>query len=314
MSGKSAEGLLDKMSGGGGGGAATQRAVQRKGGPGTKEGITGGKVDLEDYSGGREPNADEVAKAKRDGAGDDIKSMAKQVELISTGTARSERDMLSAIKAGTTPRYIARVGARDDFSWGTFGNPTKPFIFATEPADLRGAKPAEAMLKVGWEKSWITPKVGKEIVVCIFDTTKSVPNKDLPDKTSKVKQGRMEWPQLTAKALGDSKFIRAAAAKGIDKAELPDLMNICSLTPVKGDFKTDDPDKKRKCGILRGIIDEVYSANALYSGMGATIEESGKLGGREVMVEENGTGLKLTPSNHSFASLGTLTQEECDKI
>src|SRR5690606_22540805 len=109
-----------------------------------------------------------------------------------------------------------------------------PFVFATEPADLRGCKPGEAMYKVGWTKQWIEPAIGQEIVVCIFDTHQAVPARDGSGRDTVVEQGKMEWPELTAKALSDAAFLDAAEARGIDGDELPALLRICAETPVKG--------------------------------------------------------------------------------
>ena len=65
---------------------------------------------------------------------------------------------------------------------------------------------------------------------------------------------------------------------------------------------------------LRNLIDRAYGANDLYTGMGATMDEGGALGGREVMLQPNGTGLKLTPDNHRRVSLGVMTQAQFDAL
>lgn len=304
-----------------GAGQVQQRAaggvVQRKRVPEAHptRGLTGGQTSLEDFSGGAEPGADAVAKAQRDAAAEDQMSLAAQVASITTQTARSESDMLAAIKAGTTPRYVARVGPLAGFQqYMCFGNPGRPFIFATEPGDLRGSKPGEAMLKVGWTESWIRPNVGKEIVVCVFDTSVAVPDKDDPSQDKKVNQGRMEWPQLSAKALGDSGFVRACTAKGMSREDISEAFDVLANTPVKADPNTSDATVAQNAKIIRVLIDKFYGANELYTGMGATLTQHGDIGGREVMIEHNGTGLKLVPGNHDFASLGKLTQDEVDSL
>jgi hypothetical protein len=221
--------------------------------------------------------------------------------------------MLAACEAGHAPRFIARVGPRDGFGRGSFANPNRPFVFATEPADLRGQTPAHAMFKVGWTKDWIRPNIGKEIVVCILDTTVAIDNPANATK-NKVQQGRMEWPDLRAAALADPAFITAAGARGLTQAELPDLFDICSKTPVGGTPRTPDPVKQAHCRILRELIDQQYGANALYTGMGATLQGDGHLGGREVMIRPNGTGLRLTADNHVMVSLGNLSQADYDSL
>lgn len=82
----------------------------------------------------------------------------------------------------------------------------------------------------------------------------------------------------------------------------------------KGEPRTADPTQKKNCLIVRELIDSLYGANQLYTGMGATLQENGQLGGREVMITENGTGLKLTPDNHVLVSLGTMTQADYDSL
>lgn len=286
-------------------------------------GISGGKVGLADFL-GTEPSKAEIARVSAEGARDDKATLAAHTSAISTGVARNERDMLIAIHSGNLPRYIARVSPRKSFGYGTFANPNRPFCFATEPADLRGVKPAEAMFKVGWTREWIEPNLGEEIVICIFDTHRAVPaHETAGPKAAKdtqapqgsvVEQGKMGWPELTAVALADAKFIDAAEAKGIDKKDLAELFTICSQTPVKGDPRTRDTTKKRNCIILRELIDSLYGANRLYTGMGATMQENGKLGGREVMVKPSGTGLRLVDGNHVLVSIGTVTQEQLDVL
>jgi hypothetical protein len=283
------------------------KAIQKK------DGLTDGKVTREDFAGKATADKGDKDAHEAHAKADNEATLAQHASDITKGEARSEAEMLAAVEKGAYPRFIARVGPRDNFSYGSFANPGRPFVFATEPADLRGLKPAMAMYKVGWTKEWIKPNIGKEIVVCVFDTTVAVENPAEGTK-KKVEQGKMEWPELKAAAIADSKFKTAAEAKGITLAELPELFDICSQTPVKGDFRTGDAAKKQKCGVLREIIDSQYGANALYTGMGATLRQDGGLGGREVMIRPNGTGLKLTPDNHTFASLGTMSQGDYDSL
>ncbi len=278
----------------------------------TAEGISGGKVTHEDFLGAPASDAD-LTRAREVAAAEDAQSLDQQAASITTGSARSERDMLLAIQNGEAPRFIARVGPENNFTdHGSFANPNRPFAFATEPSDLRGISPAEAMYRVGWTREWIEPNIGKDITVAVLDTTVAVPTAD--GATPRVEQGRMEWPELTSAALADSNFRDAAEARGLDPADLPELFEIAAQTPVRGTPATSDPELSRQVTILRGLIDRQYGANDLYTGMGATMREDGQLGGREVMIRPNGTGLALTPDNHRLVSLGVLTREHFDAL
>ena len=205
--------------GGSGSGAVQAKAIaiQKKDDP---KGLANGNVTRHDFMGGHGPNPADTAKAQADAHTDDGMTLAQQGASIKTGTVRSEAEMLAACEAGHYPRFIARVSPTDDFTrYSAFGNAGRPFVFATEPANLRGVSAAHAMLKVGWEKSWILKSIGKDISVCIFDTTVAVPEPNTGAK--KVEQGKMEWPELKATALADSKFRDAAEAKGIKPSGSP---------------------------------------------------------------------------------------------
>jgi hypothetical protein len=279
--------------------------------PGTPDGITGGKVSHEDFLGTPATDAD-VAKAHTQAESERAMTLDEQAQAIATGSARSERDMLLAIQNGELPRFIARVGPDANFSRGTFANPNRPFSFAAEPADLRGLTPAEAMYKVGWTKDWIKPNIGKEIVICCLDTSVKVPGAS--GSGHNIEMGKMEWPELKVMAIADPNFALKARDAGIDPAELPALFDIAARTPVKGAPDTADPAQAARVLSLRDIIDDLYGANELYTGMGATMGEDGGLGGREIMMRPNGTGLKLTPDNHRLVSLGIMTQAQFDAL
>ncbi|HRE91476.1 MAG TPA: DUF4157 domain-containing protein [Myxococcota bacterium] len=291
VAGKSAEGLLGEK--GGGGGASVQKMVQRK--AGDPQGVTGGKVTLEDFAGGKVSESDK--KSARDAnASNDSKTLADMAKSVKTGTARSEREMLAAIAANTMPRYVARVGPKKNFTnYKSFGRPNE-FIFATEPSDLAGLGPAAAMYKVGWEKASIVQEAGNPIAICILDTKAVVPSKADASKTTQVGMGKMEWPQLKTKALGDSGFMADCAAVGITNVAA--CFDVWMQTPVKGDPKTSDPKLKGDCLKLRQVLNDKYGANPLYSGMGATVTEGGALGAREVMLTNNDSGFALTADNH----------------
>lgn len=310
VAGKSAAPILEQMTGGGGGGVQKKATQLKPADP--DKGISDGKVTLEDHNGGA---VGSVAKGKAglEQSKENSKTLSEQIQSIKTQAARSEKEMLAAIAAGGMPRYVARVDEISRFQGGTFGNPGREFVFATEPADLRGCKPGAALIKVGWTKAWLGGKIGKSIAVCILDTTKAVPTAGGPDK--KMAVGKMEWPEIIAKAMGDSKFKREAFAAGVkDEAELQTVFDIVKATPVKASPRSSDPALADKAGKVRKLLDTNYGANELYTGMGATMNTEGGLGAREVMVMNNGTGLKLTPDNHAIESLGTLTQGEFDSL
>lgn len=312
VQGKSAEGLLGKMAGGEKkGGGVQQRAVQQR--AGTAKGITGGKVTLEDFAGG--PIAESEKKSARDqNTANNAKTLEDMAKSVKTGGARSEREMLAAIAANTMPRYVARVGPKKNFTGHkTFGRPNE-FIFATEPSDLAGLSPVAAMYKVGWEKADIVKNAGEPIAICIFDTQMAVPAKSDASKTAKVGMGKMEWPQLKAKALGDSGFLSDCAAVGI--SDVAKCFDVWMQTPVKGDPKTSDPKLKEDCLKLRQVMTDKYGANPLYSGMGATVNEGGGLGAREVMVTRGDTGFALTPDNHVLLDTtpSTYTKSQAEAL
>ena len=126
--------------------------------------------------------------------------------------------------------------------------------------------------------------------------------------------GRMEWPELKSTALADQNFRDAAEAAGISPSELPGLFDIASQTPVRGEPATTDPATSTKVDQLRKLLDTSYGANDLYTGMGATLRETGELGAREIMLRPNGTGLRTTPDNSRKVNLGRMTQEHFDAL
>jgi len=74
------------------------------------------------------------------------------------------------------------------------------------------------------------------------------------------------------------------------------------------------PELAPKMEIVIELMDRMWSANRLYTGVGATMSESQKTGAREVMVKPNGTGLKLTDANSRKISLGVMTQKDVDAL
>lgn len=245
----------------------------------------------------------------------------------SAGTAvegsRTEEEMLAAIKANTAPRFLARVGPKKNFGYGTFGRPNE-FIFATEPADLIGCTPIEAMIKVGWAADDIKQHAaGLDIAVAVLDTSKALPNKDGPG-TAQMEVGKFEWPDIKARATGDADLkkdfldavnadnaIPTYTAGDIDML-LPRLIDIASQLAVGAEPSA--PTDKAMWGHLRDALKDSYGANRLYSGMGATVDENGNLGAREVMLSNNGTGFELTPENHRIIDLAPkFTAEDVDK-
>ncbi len=275
------------------------------------KGISDGKTTLEQFNGGE---VGHVAKGKAglEQSKDNSSTLADMAKSIKTQSARTEKEMLASIAAGGMPRFVARVDAAANFrTYGTFGNPTREFVFATEPADLRGCKPGAALIKVGWVKDWLKGKIGQEIGICILDTTKAVPAKD-GSGDKKMAVGKMEWPEIITKAMGDSDFKKAAVVAGCaDDKEIGAVLEVLKATPVKATPAYKNPTLALK---VRKLLDTHYGANELYTGMGATMNTEGGLGAREVMVMNNGTGLKLTPDNHIIESLGALTQGEYDSM
>jgi hypothetical protein len=279
-----------------------------------RQGISGGKKTIEDFYGG---SVGAVAKGKAglEHATEQNMSLVDQGKSIKTKTARNEKEMLASIANGQMPRYVARVNSRDGFTDRmTFGDARKEFIFATEPADLRGATPGGALIKVGWTKAWLKEKIGKEIVVCILDTQKAVPT-TTGNGDAQMTVHEMGWPEIIAKAMGDTRFKAEGNNQGIaDDAELRSALEVCKATPVKDTPNSADPALNQKAEKVRIMLNNFYGANELYTGMSATMNTQGQLGVREVMISNNDTGLKLTPQNHVLESLGTLSQQEYDNM
>lgn len=239
---------------------------------------------------------------------------------------RTEEEMLAAIKAGTAPRYLARVGPKENFTgYNTFGRPIQ-FIFATEPADLVGCTAIEAMIKVGWTAKDIKESAaGKAIAVSVVDTSKALPAKS-GSGTAKMDTGDFEWADLKAKAVGDSDFKKdifdrlnadaAVSARFPTQADLDaqisGIIDIAASLPVGQEPSA--PTDKVVWKHLRDALADNYGANRLYSGMGATIDEQNNLGAREVMVNNNDTGFALTPDNHRLIDIGpTFSADDVDR-
>jgi len=311
VSGQSAESLLDSSPSGASAGAVQEKPVQRA----SADGITGGKVTRGDFARGQK-GAGDTAAAQSAADAEDAMTLSQQVASIKTETARSEAEVLAAIKNGEMPRYIARVNSKKSFDdHNTFGNPYAPFVFATEPADLRGSTAIEGMLKVGWTTDWIQDKHDtgeKEIEVCILDTSVAVPpTADGSSPGGQVELGQVDWPEMKAQAMADPGFVAAMDASGVAPAVLPSVFDVAAATPVKGQPAS----MATEVAILREELDERFSANELYTGMGATYQETGELGGREVAVKENGTGLRLVSGNHQREELTPpLNQPDIDAI
>ncbi|MGN6104907.1 MAG: eCIS core domain-containing protein [Kofleriaceae bacterium] len=269
------------------------------------------KQTLDDFI-GIPANENEISGARSQAAREASMSLAEQSASIRTEQARSEREMLLAIKNGEMPRYIARVGPAS--SHATFANPNKPFVFATEPADLRGLAPAEAMWKVGWTREWIEPNIGKEIEVVILDTHNSITDPSDSSCAARVDVGGMVWEHLASAALSDRKFMRAAESVGITQQELIELFEHASGAPISESVARVGPARAGKMKEVTKLLEQHFSVNNLYTGIGSTMNESRQLGAREVMVRPNGTGLRLTPENHQKVSLGTLTQADFDAL
>ena len=248
-------------------------------------------------------------------------TITDQAGAIRTGHARSERDMLLSIKNREMPRYIARVGPKSDYP--TFANPKKQFIFATEPADLRGLTAAEALWNVGWERTWTEPHIGKEIEVTILDTHVVVPSEASNGSPAEPSGGTsgtrvvvdgMGWAELKPQVLADEAFIRAARAQGLEKSDVAELLDRATGAPISEAVERVGPEWTEKMETLMMLLDRAYSLNKLYTGIGATKDMRGHLHAREVMVRANGTGLRLTPANHTKVSIGVLTKDDFERV
>jgi hypothetical protein len=231
----------------------------------------------------------------------------QQAMWIQLGDARSEQDMLLAIQNGDMPRYLARVGPTSDhftFARGIdASNPDRAFAFATEPADLRGLTPAEALFKVGWTRDWAELSIGKDIQVSILDTqAKSI--SDEATHEPQVVVTKADWPALKAFALADPAFLDDVEARSISYYEADELFD---------QLAAGGPSSAKMEAML-GVLRARYSVNDLYTGDGATANAEGAMGAREVMVQSNGTGLSADTSNLVRVSVGTLTQDDFDRV
>lgn len=265
------------------------------------------KQTLDDFL-GAPASKTELAQARAQAEHESATSLSDHAALVRTGHARSEREMLLAIKNGEMPRYIARVGPAS--SHETFANPNREFVFATEPADLRGLTPAEALHKVGWTRDWAEPNVGKEVEITILDTHAGVSLANGEAGRSHVKVGGMEWSKLKHTALADPRFVARATAEGIPEAEVAGLFDRVADSWQPEAAVSGNIEHSPKAQILLDILDSLYSVNRLYTGISSTMNEAGHLGGREVMVRPNGTELRLTADNHRKVSLGVMTRSD----
>ena len=292
---------------------------------GNDPGLVGGKKTRDDFAKGSGAGGS-LSQAETAAAGQNVRNYNQMTldqvaaQVSGAGGAqqlpgRSEREMLAAIESGQMPRYVARVGLLSRmtvgaaFGGGRFGD--APTVFATEPADVIGCKPLEAMLKVGWTYDSILSIVaaGHEVGVCVFDTEKAIQTDPAdPNSQKKVGVGNFEWPQLIAKAKAHPAFKQDVTSQGIALTELDQIFQEVQNTPVGA------APASPKAGIVRKAMKDHLSANELYSGMGATVQESGKLGAREVALDNNGTNFKLTPDNHRAIALGKVKQDEMNAL
>ena len=248
---------------------------------------------------------DELARAKLAAQSEATLSLVDQASLIRSGQSRSERDMLLSIKNKEMPRYVARVGTASPYQ--TFANPAREFVFATEPADLRGLSPAQAMSKVGWPRAWIEDNIERETEVTILDT--SVTARD-----ARVEVGPVDWAGLHRSVLADDSFLRAAESRGLTRSDVDELLQCAANAPISEAISRAGQANAAKMETLMALLDKRYSVNSLYTGIGATMDESGQLGAREVMVRPGGTGFQLSPGNHVKVGLGKLTREDVEAL
>lgn len=206
------------------------------------------------------------------------------------------------------------MGTRASFDkHGTFADPRRGFSFATEPADLRGIRnPAEAMLKIGWTRDQIEANLGETIEICIFDTRAPIPLEG--GGQARVSVGQMMWRDLRQRAMADDSFVERMEFHGISRGEIERLFDFAERTPVRGQPRAENSLEARNVVLLRKELERFYGANELYSGMGATIEETGKLGGREIMIRPEETGLQLVEGNHERVEIDKVKQHHIDAI
>ena len=300
-------------------------------------GKTGGKASLADFSAEAGVTSDDV-----DAAGAKVEAMnAMSLEDMKAhlGKAkdtgpRSTKEMLAAIGSGVLPRWVARVGAKAGFERGTFGNPKANQIFATEPSDVAGLGPAEALVKVGWTPDQLGSQVGKEIAMCVLDTKKAAePPSDgaesaaggdaQADGGGAPQVTEMNWETLAEVAKDEANNKRLydqldslTGEDGIklEKGDLTTMFKLAAKTPVGAEPDTPDPTLKEKYKIFRKALGSGMAASELFSGMGATISETGDVGAREVMLMNNASSFKLSPENSVIHSLGTLNKAEVDAL
>lgn len=312
-------------------GDVQMRAVRRT--SAEMNGVVGGKVTLDDYANEAGVTDEDVASAGAGVEATNKKSLAEVVAEMkaSVGSAhplaRTEKEMLAAIKSGALPRYVARVHLAEKFKNDkTFGYSGGHQVFATEPADLLGLTPAQALVKVGWEPGQLLEHVGKEIAVCIFDTQTPVSTGAGGDGATKNTVTEMNWDTLEAavadkagngwfyKQLGKFTKDVEGTEVTVDEADLPRLFQLARTVPVGGMPKADAV-WRAKYEIFRDALSAGVAANKLYSGMGATVSGKGETGAREVMVMNDGTGFKLEPGvNCEIIDIGKLDQGELDGL
>ncbi len=322
VAGESAEALLDPFSGSGGGGEAVQLVG---------DGKTGGKVSLGDFA-----KAEGVTAADTNKAGENVGKMngmsLDEMKAHLGGPAknlgpRSTKEMLGAISSGVLPRWVARVGAKAGFDNGTFGNPGANQIFATEPSDVIGLSAAQALVKVGWTPGQLGGQVGKEIGLCVLDTQALAAPPSAGSATAAAPSAEgpvreMNWKTLAEAAKDETANARfynmlakysSEAAGVLSKSDLPAMFALAEKTPV-GATPDGDEQTVAKYTVFRQALGSGMAASELFSGMGATISETGKLGAREVMLMNQGSGFKLTPENSVIHSLGILNQTDVDAL
>lgn len=264
-------------------------------------------------------------------AGDNVKAMnamsLAEMQAYLGGPAknigpRSTKEMLGAILSGVLPRWVARVGAKSNFDGGHFGYQHANQVFATEPSDVVGLNAAQALVKVGWTPDQLGGQIGKEIGLCILDTH-AVSGQDSDGKDVKPGVQEMNWDTLAEVAMDEKKNAYfytqlgkyyGSLAGQLEKKDLPALFELAAKTPVGAKPDTPDPKIQQAYSIFRKALGSGLSASQLFSGMGATISETGQLGAREVMVMNDDSKFKLTPDNSVIESLGVLQEADVDAV
>jgi hypothetical protein len=289
--------------------AATPRpatdSIDARDGDQAHPGATGGRVKREDFFDGRAPDAAETAAVRTASEASDDMTLGAQMAALETQPRRSARDVLVAAEEGLTPRFVARVGNRED----SFAGRGRTDVYAADIADMRGlvGKPEEAMRMVGWTSEWIAgqKESGSTIYVVVVDTHR-VPGW----KTSQIDWAGIRRTATADIADPDSRLSTFASKFDIEPSAIPSLFD---------DLQQIAPGAPRPEHLqdFQEVLSKSYGLNELYSGGGFTVTDEtvggrvGNVGAQEVKV--SGDDLSLDPAGRGVwweaIPLGTLSKD-----